>query len=54
MTVTDFAAPAVDWNAQVAMAIDTRAFWDLVLDTYRRVAAGLPDREPAPSMGAEP
>ena len=54
MTVTDFAAPAADWNAQVAMAIDSEAFWDLVLDTYRRVAAGLPDQEPAPSVGAEP
>ncbi|HEY7013819.1 MAG TPA: nucleoside hydrolase [Streptosporangiaceae bacterium] len=54
MTVTDFAAPAADWNAQVAMGIDTGAFWDLVLDTYRRVAAGLPDQEPAPSVGAEP
>ena len=53
MTVTDFAAPAADWNAQVAMAIDTGAFWDLVLDAYRRVAAGLPDQEPAPSGGAD-
>jgi purine nucleosidase len=43
MTVTDFAAPAADWNAQVAVEIDADGFWDLVLDAYQRVAAGLPE-----------
>jgi purine nucleosidase len=41
MTVTDFTAAAGDCNAQVAVAIDTDGFWDLVLDAYTRVAAGL-------------
>jgi purine nucleosidase len=41
MTVTDFTAAAGDCNAQVAVAIDTDGFWDLVLDAYARVAAGL-------------
>ncbi len=41
MTVTDFTAPAADRNAQVAVAIDAAGFWDLVLDAYGRVAAGL-------------
>ena len=45
MTVTDFAAPARDWNARVAVAIDVEGFWDLVLDAYRRVAAALPGTE---------
>jgi inosine-uridine nucleoside N-ribohydrolase len=40
MTVTDFAA-AAQVNAQVGVAIDTGGFWDLVLDAYGRVAAGL-------------
>jgi purine nucleosidase len=41
MTVTDFTAAAGDCNAQVAVAINTDGFWDLVLDAYARVAAGL-------------
>jgi len=41
MTVTDFTAAAGDCNAQVAVAIDTDGFWDLVLDAYARVAARL-------------
>ena len=41
MTVTDFTAAAGDCNAQVAVAIDADGFWDLVLDAYARVAAGL-------------
>jgi purine nucleosidase len=41
MTVTDFAAPAADANARVGVAIDADGFWDLVLDAYGRVAAGL-------------
>jgi len=41
MTVTDFAAPPAARNAQVAVAIDTDGFWDLVLDAYQRVAAVL-------------
>jgi purine nucleosidase len=54
MTVTDFAAPAAAWNAQVAVAIGVEAFWDLVLDAYRRVAAGLPDPEPSPAAERSP
>jgi len=41
MTVTDFAAPAGEGNAQVAVAIDVGGFWDLVLDAYGRVARGM-------------
>jgi purine nucleosidase len=41
MTVTDFAAPPADANARVGVAIDADGFWDLVLDAYGRVAAGL-------------
>ena len=41
MTVTDFSAAAGECNARVAVAIDAGAFWDLVLDAYARVAAGL-------------
>jgi purine nucleosidase len=41
MTVTDFTAAADDCNAQVAVAIDTDGFWDLVLEAYAQVAAGL-------------
>jgi purine nucleosidase len=40
MTVTDFNAVDGDCNARVAVAIDTGAFWDLVLDAYTRVATG--------------
>ena len=39
MTVTDFTAPAHTRNALVAMSIDVPAFWDLVLDAYRRIPA---------------
>jgi purine nucleosidase len=41
MTVTDFTAAADDCNTQVAVAIDTDGFWNLVLDAYAQVAAGL-------------
>jgi purine nucleosidase len=43
MSVTDFEAPgqADMGNARVAMSIDVDAFWELVLGTYHRVAAGL-------------
>jgi purine nucleosidase len=41
MTVTDFRAPAGEENALVATAIDVRGFWDLVLDSYRRVAVAM-------------
>ena len=39
MTVTDFAG--AEPNALVATAIDVRGFWDLVLDSYHRVAAAM-------------
>jgi purine nucleosidase len=42
MTVTDFSAAPRDCNAQVAVALDVGAFWDVVLDAYQRAAAGLP------------
>jgi purine nucleosidase len=42
MTVTDFAAAPAERNALVAVEIDTIAFWDLVLETYRRVASRIP------------
>ena len=41
MTVTDFAAPPGDRNALVATGIDVAGFWDLVLDRYALVAAGM-------------
>jgi len=41
MTVTDFAAPPAEFNALVATGIDVSGFWDLVLDGYARVAAGM-------------
>jgi purine nucleosidase len=41
MTVTDFDAPPAERNALVAAGIDVTAFWDLVLDSYARVAAGM-------------
>ena len=41
MTVTDFAAPAAQCNALVATSIDVGGFWDLVLGSYQRVAAGM-------------
>lgn len=39
MTVTDFAG--TEPNALVATAIDVRGFWDLVLDSYHRVAVAM-------------
>jgi purine nucleosidase len=44
MTVTDFTAAPADCNAQVAVAIDTDGFWDLVLGAYERAAAGVTRR----------
>ncbi len=41
MTVTDFTAAPGDCNARVAVAIDADGFWDLALDAYGRVAAGM-------------
>jgi purine nucleosidase len=41
MTVTDFRAAPGERNTLVAMAIDVRGFWDLVLDSYGRVAAAM-------------
>jgi purine nucleosidase len=41
MTVTDFAAPEGERNALVATVIDVRGFWDLVLDSYHRVAVAM-------------
>jgi purine nucleosidase len=41
MTVTDFTAAPGDCNARVAVAIDVAGFWDVVLDAYGRVAAGM-------------
>ncbi len=43
MTVTDFEAPAQRCNALVAMSIDVAGFWELVLDSYARAAAGMPN-----------
>ena len=45
MTVTDFAPAAGEQNALVATAIDVGGFWDLVLDSYHRVAVAM--RTPA-------
>jgi purine nucleosidase len=42
MTVTDFAAPARQWNALVATGIDVPRFWDTALDSYARAASALP------------
>ena len=42
MTVTDFSAPAEAQNALVATGIDVPAFWDLVVDSYKRAAASMP------------
>ena len=39
MTVTDFGAQEYPYNALVARSIDVPAFWDLVLDSYRRIPA---------------
>lgn len=41
MTVTDFTAAPGECNARVAAGIDVPAFWDTVLDAYRRAAAGV-------------
>jgi purine nucleosidase len=50
MTVTDFDAPVADVNAQVGVAIDADGFWDLMLDAYGRVAAGLGSGRPDGGM----
>jgi purine nucleosidase len=42
MTVTDFDAPTDRHNALVAVRLDTVAFWDVLVDAFRRVAQGLP------------
>lgn len=41
MTVTDFTAADSECNALVAIGIDVDGFWDLVIDGYARVAAGM-------------
>jgi inosine-uridine nucleoside N-ribohydrolase len=41
MTVTDFAVPASQHNALVAMSVDAPAFWDLVMSAYEEVAGGV-------------
>jgi purine nucleosidase len=41
MTATDFAAPATEHNALVAMTLDVPAFWDVVLSAYASVAGGV-------------
>jgi purine nucleosidase len=41
MTVTDFDVAAGNENARVATAIDVGGFWDLVLDSYHRVAVAM-------------
>ena len=41
MTVTDFAAPADEHNALVAMSVDVRGFWDLVLGAWQRAGAAM-------------
>jgi purine nucleosidase len=43
MTVTDFAAPAQQWNALVATGIDVPRFWGTALDSYTRAASTLPE-----------
>jgi purine nucleosidase len=40
MTVTDFSTSA-GHNAHVATSIDADRFWDVVLEAYAKVAAGL-------------
>jgi len=47
MTVTDFAAPAQQWNALVATGIDVPRFWDTALDSYTRAASALPQKSAA-------
>jgi purine nucleosidase len=42
MTVTDFDAPADRHNALVAVRLDTAAFWNVIVDAFRRVAQRLP------------
>jgi purine nucleosidase len=41
MTVTDFSPIAGAINAHVATSVDVPRFWDVVLDAYGTVAAGL-------------
>ena len=48
MTVTDFQAAPGEQNTLVATAIDVRGLWDLVLDSYGRVATGVRPPGPVP------
>ena len=41
MTVTDFAAPASEHNALVAMSVEVAGFWDLVLAAWRRAGSAM-------------
>jgi purine nucleosidase len=41
MTVTDFAAPASEHNALVAMSVEVTGFWDLVLGAWQRAGAAM-------------
>jgi purine nucleosidase len=41
MTVTDFAAPASEHNALVAMSVEVAGFWDLVLGAWQRADAAM-------------
>jgi purine nucleosidase len=54
MTVTDFAAPEDACNAQVAVTIDTVGFWDLVLEVYGQVAAGMGTAGATPPVTTPP
>lgn len=42
MTVTDFDAPADRHNALVAVRLDTAGFWNVMEDSFRRVARQVP------------
>jgi inosine-uridine nucleoside N-ribohydrolase len=54
MTVTDFSAPPGHCNAMVATEIDVAGFWQLVLGTYARAAAGMPQPQAGqPAAGHE-
>jgi len=41
MTVTDFAAPASEHNALVAMSVEVAGFWELVLGAWQRAGAAV-------------
>jgi inosine-uridine nucleoside N-ribohydrolase len=41
MTVTDFAAPASEHNALVAMSVEVAGFWDLVLAAWQRAGSAI-------------